>query len=85
VCSTYKAYAGKKENGAEREINDYLFDVAHARLSVHEIDCANDEPGNAENSKDNAYDPFLHNSFFSYACKRYAPLNLFSLRACWFL
>ena len=72
VRGAYKANARKKEDSAQRKIDQDLFNIFSATASVHKIHSAQDEPGNAENGQDNAYNSFLHNSLLGFSCKQHA-------------
>ena len=72
VRSANKADAGKKENAAQGEIDQYFFDILSARAAIHKVNSAQDEPGNPKDCQNNAYNSFLHNSLLSCSCKLYA-------------
>ena len=75
VRGAYQADAGKKENCTQGKVDQYLFDIFRTGAAIHKVNRAKDEAGNPENSENNTYYPFFHNSLLSCSCKLYASQN----------
>ena len=70
MCCANEPDACEEEYSSQGKIDQDLFYVAGPRSSVHEVNCAKDQPGNSKECEYYADDSFFHNVAFGEGMQR---------------